>query len=66
MKFFSMYKYSLLSLIFISSTSFALDNNYKEDITYGLSLSFNCPVFTISNNHLLKQQLNLNYLNKYD
>ena len=35
-----------------------------EDITYGLDLSFDCPVFTLPGNNLLRQQLSLNYYDK--
>lgn len=39
-------------------------NTIKEDITYGVELSFNCPVFTLPNNHVLRQQLSLNRYDK--
>lgn len=39
-------------------------NNTKSGTTYGVDLSFDCPVFTLPGNNLLRQQLSLNRYDK--
>lgn len=46
----------------VGSTNF--DNNLKTGVNYGVELSFDCPVFTLPGNHILRQQLSVSRYDK--
>ncbi|OHE00373.1 MAG: hypothetical protein A3K14_03465 [Sulfurimonas sp. RIFCSPLOWO2_12_FULL_36_74] len=48
--------------VVMGSTNF--DNNLKTGVNYGVELSFDCPVFTLPGDHILRQQLSLSRYDK--
>lgn len=46
----------------VGSTNF--DNNLKTGANYGAELSFDCPVFTLPGDHILRQQLSVSRYDK--